>query len=146
MMKSLLITSAFLATTNLFAHVAPGNYVGRDTNNEVCSFTVGEMFFENNMQHPLTERLPVARIAFTGVKTESAIWNLGHPPVVNTELGLNRYNHDIFQQITPTKVGAVSVTLIKGDEKEDSGKPVGIIYIEDNYRNNKESKKVTCLL
>lgn len=145
-MKSLLTAIAFLATTNLFAHVLPGSYQGKDQTGADCSFTVHEDWFEDNMPHPLTERLPVSAIKLANVTTSEVIWNLGHPPVVNIESGLNRFNHDIFQQIVPNSTGATSVTLIKSEEKEEAQKPIGIIYIEDNYKNKNESKKVTCLL
>ncbi len=148
MLKALSVLLLATLSFTALAHVEPGKYTGRDQNGSACSFTVLDMWFEDNMHHPLTERLPVTDLTFTGVEVEALIWNLGHPPVVNTERGLNRYNHGLFQQIVPTKVGAASVTLLKKDDKEsdDDGKPVGVIYIEDNYRTKAESKKVTCLL
>ena len=148
MIKALILVLMATLSFTASAHVEPGNYTGIDQNGAACSFTVLDMWFEDNMHHPLTERLPVTDLKFATAKVEAVIWNLGHPPVVNTELGLNRYNHGLFQQIVPTKVGAASVTLLKKDDKEgeDDGKPVGVIYIEDNYRNKAESKKVTCLL
>lgn len=146
MSKMLIILSVFLSI-NAFAHVEPGNYVGKDQNGNTCSFTVGDMWFEADMHHPLTERLPVSEVEFSVKAKDAFIWNLGHPPVVNTTVGTNRYNHDIFQQIVPSKVGANSVTLLKNAEESEAGhKPVGIIYIEDNYRKVAESKHLTCLL
>ncbi len=139
-----MLLAAILFSMNAFAHVAPGEYTGVDQDGAKCTFTAGEMWFEDNMHHPLTERLPLSHISFKGKMVDEVIWNLGHPPVVNTDTGSNRYNHDIFQQIIPTKTGATSVTLIKGDEESDT--PVGIIYMEDNYRNKDESRKLTCLL
>lgn len=146
MLKSILLATAIFTSTQILAHVKPGFYLGRDNNNEICSFRVGEVWFEDNMPHPLTERLPVSEITFAGIYPAAVIWNLGHPPVVNTEAGLNRFNHDIFQQIVPTTTGATSVTLLKAEEKEEAQKPVGIIYVEDNYRHKEQSKKGTCLL
>ena len=144
-MTKTLMLLATLFSMNAFAHVEPGEYTGVDQDGEKCTFIAGEMWFENNMQHPLTERLPLTNISFKGKFVSELTWNLGHPPVVNTESGLNRYNHDLFQQIIPNATGASSVTLIKGDD-EAEGKPIGIIYIEDNYRKKDESRKLTCLL
>ena len=145
-MSKMLIVLLALISFSAFAHVEPGQYTGHDQNGNVCSFTVGDMWFEADMHHPLTERLPVSEIQFITKTKDSVTWNLGHPPVVNTAVGTNRFNHDIFQQITPNKVGANSVTLLKGPEESEDGKPVGIIYIEDNYKNKAESKHLTCLL
>lgn len=145
-MKLALLLAASVLSFSAMAHVEPGPYKGLDQNGKVCSFTIGDMYFENDMRHPLTERLRVSEIVFVERNTADAVWSLGHPPVVNTEVGSNRYNHDIFQQIVPTKTGATSVTVLKGPEESEDGKPVGIIYIEDNYKNAAESKKLTCLL
>lgn len=146
-MKAMLF-SLVLFSLSSYAHVEPGNYSGRDQNGKDCSFIVGDMWFEDNMHHPLTERLPVSGITFAGVQMDNVIWNLGHPPVINTEVGTNRYNHGLFQQIIPTKVGAESVTLLKRDDKEDEedGRPVGIIFVKDNYRSRDLSVVRTCLL
>ena len=145
-MKKTLLAVALLASLSAFAHVEPGNYVGKDQAGNSCSFTVGDMWFENDMHHPLTERLKVSDVLFT-TATVTTQWNLGHPPVIDTDAGSNRYNHDIFQQIVPNKTGATSLTLIKGsEEKEDSGKPVGIIFVDDNYKDAAKSQKLTCLL
>lgn len=135
-----------LTSFSVLAHVEPGNYTGKDQNGVSCTFTIGEVWFENDMHHPLNERLPVSHIAFNGKNADGVIWNLGHPPVVNTEAGLNRFNHDIFQQIVPNKTGAASVTVIKRDEASEDTSPVAIIYIEDNYRSKADSKKMTCAL
>ena len=144
-MTKLLIVASLLLSFNAFAHVTPGDYKGLDQNGNPCSFTVGDMFFENNMHHPLTERLRVSKVSVDGKMIDTA-WTLGHPPVVNTDNGTNRFNHDIFQQIIPNKTGASSLTLLKAEEKEEEHGPVGIIFIEDNYSNKNESFKITCLL
>jgi hypothetical protein len=145
-MKKMLLIAMALFSFQTLAHVEPGDFIGRDQAGNVCSFTVGDMWFENDMHHPLTERLQVSKVQFINATVATA-WNLGHPPVINTEVGSNRYNHDIFQQIIPLKTGAISLTLIKaGEEKDDAKKPVGIIFVDDNYRNAAESKKLTCLL
>lgn len=145
-MKHTLLMALALISLSAQAHVEPGTYKGLDQSGAACTFTIGEMYFENDMHHPLTERLRVAEIIFTNVNTGAEKFSLGHPPVVNVEAGKNRYNHDLFQQIIPTKTGATSVTVLKGPEEDEAGLPVGIIYIEDNYRNAAESKKLTCLL
>ena len=145
-MSKMLVVLSVLLSMNAYSHVIVGKYKGLDQNGKECSFRVEEVYFEDEFAHPLNERLPVTEITFEGKIVDGLIWHLGHPPVVNTALGVNRFNHDIFQQIVATKVGADSVTLLKAEEKEEAAKPVGVIYIQDNYRNKDQSKKMTCLL
>jgi hypothetical protein len=146
MFKALIAVIA-LTSLSAYAHVLPGHYEGKDQAGNVCSFTVGKMWFENNLPHPLTERLEVTLVKFQEA-TVDTVWALGHPPIIDTDNGKNRFNHDIFQQIVPNKTGATSLTVIKGEEKEEEegGKPVGIIFVNDNYKNAAASQKLTCLL
>lgn len=143
---TLALLSSVLVSTQAFAHVEKGDYKGLDQNGKACAFTIGEMWFEGEIEHPLTERIEVSKLVFEGFKPVLNQFQTGHPPVVNLESGLARFNHDIFQDIAATATGAVSVTILKQKEESKEGKPVGIIYIEDNYRNKNESKKITCLL
>lgn len=143
-MKTIIIAISMLATTAAFAHVQKGDYKGLDQTGKSCAFTIGETWFQDDFEHPLSERIEVSKLVFADFKPVMNQFQTGHPPVVNLESGLARFNHDLFQDIMPTSVGAVSVTILKGES--ESGAPKGIIYIEDNYKNKNESKKVTCLL
>lgn len=143
-MIRLIVFLAAFSSAQAFAHVSKGEYKGHDLAGKACSFKVGETWFADEIEHPLTERIEITKIAFFKFSPELNQFQAGHPPVVNVESGLVRFNHDIFQDVTPSFTGAVSVTLLKG--KEESGTPVGIIYIEDNYKVASKSKKMTCLL
>lgn len=136
-----------LLSISAVAHVKPGTYTGKDQNGKACQFTVGQEWFENNQHHPLNERIPVLGIQFAGHALSEVIWNVGHPPVLNVEKGLVRFNHDLFSQIVATKFGGASVVLLKNPEETPEGhEPVGVIYIEDHYRDQTSSKKLTCTL
>ena len=145
-MIRLALLSLTLLSTIAHAHIEKGDYKGIDQNGKVCSFRIGEMWFEGEIEHPLTERIEVSKLEFADFKPVLNQFQTGHPPVVNIEAGLVRFNHDIFQDIVATGTGAVSVTILKQKEESAEGKPVGIIYIEDSYRNKADSKKITCLL
>lgn len=146
-MKSVFALAVIFASSASLAHVQSGTFTGKDQNGKVCSFTVGAEYFENNQPHPLNERLPVSGIQFNGHTVAVKEWNVGHPPVVNIEKGLVRFNHDYFQGIVATKTGAASLILLKTEEEVPEGHaPLGIKYIEDNYRNRQESKVSTCTL
>jgi hypothetical protein len=127
------------------AHVDPGHYHGLDQNAKACEFEVLEAKFENNQPHPLNERIPVTNIKFSGLQIDR-VWDLAHPPVVDLNKGLARFNHDLFQLVVPTASGATSVVLLKGDEEKEGHAPKGIIYIDDNYRQSVNSKSLSCVL
>lgn len=145
-MRTILFLAALGFSLPSFAHVKPGTYQGKDSDGQLCQFTVGEVWFENNQPHPLNERIPVAAIEFTGKNLAAPSWNLGHPPVVSLEKASVRFNHDLFQQTMPTSSGAAALTLLKGDENEEGSAPRGLIYMEDNYRDPSASKKFSCYL
>ena len=143
-MKNLILTVALLSTTSLYAHVKKGDYVGADQNGKNCSFSVKETWYEFEMEHPLTERVEIDKVNFAAFKPVLNQFQTSHPTTVNTVTGEIRYNEEIFQDTMPTFVGAVSITILKSNKSD--GSPKGIIYIEDNYKNKAESKKIVCLL
>jgi hypothetical protein len=145
-MSKFMALCALVFSMGVSAHVKPGNYSGVAQDGKACSFSVGLGFFENNTPHPLNEREPVSQIVFAD-HSDSEQWNLGHPPVVSVEEGKVRFNHDIFQAIKVTKVGANSITLYKDEEESEEGHaPIGITYVIDNYRDASQSKKLTCIV
>lgn len=129
------------------AHVSTGTFTGTDQNGKVCSFTVGAEWFENNLHHPLNERIPITGITFDGQLVSYPDWNVGHPPVVTADKGLVRFNHDIFQQQIATKVGGAAVIIGKSAEEAPQGHaPLSLTYIEDVYQSPSASKNWTCTL
>ncbi len=132
---------------NIFAHVTPGKYTGVDANNKPCTFTVGEEWFENDTHHPFNERLPLHSISFEGVTLENATWNVGHPTHVDYTNGRVLFNHDLFQEIVPTKFGGASVILYKNpEEREEGHAPTKLVYLYDHYSKKEKSIRVECTL
>ena len=97
-MKSIFLTAAVLLGMTANAHIEPGTWVGATIKSEECSMLVGEAFFENNMGHPLNERIRIT------VGADALV--VGHPPVVSSADSLAYFNHDMFQGIVPTSTGA----------------------------------------
>jgi hypothetical protein len=129
------------------ASIQAGVYSGHDENGQACQFEIGKTWFENNLPHPLNERIPVTGLQLNKIVATTSALNLQHPAVVDLKNGTARFNHDVLQTVVPTKTGAISLTLLKEDAEGANGhKPVGIIYIDDNYRAPADSKKVTCNL
>ncbi len=58
-MKSVLLIAAVLLGITANAHIEPGTWVGATIKGEECSMLVGDAFFENNMGHPLNERIRI---------------------------------------------------------------------------------------
>lgn len=146
-MSRLFALVILFASSVSFAHVKAGVYNGKDQTGKPCSFEVGEQYFENNMPHPLNERVPVSNVKFADTIVSVEKWNVGHPPVVDLEKGLVRFNHDYFQGIAATKTGGAMLVLLKDEEESADGhSPLGITYIDDNYRSRQDSKKLTCTL
>ncbi len=142
---SLFFVSFLLFTTFVYAHVKAGSYNGFDADGKPCSFTVGPEYFEGQKAHPLNERIPVVDIKFEGVKIIKMSWALRHPPVVNVEKGLVRFDHDIFQNQEATQAGGVSVTLLKDPAETPGGRaPLGLLYIEDHYSKRELSQNLRC--
>ena len=138
-----LILMSFLMTAAAWAHVPAGRYTGQDKAGQSCSFTVGEQWFVDQKPHPLNERIPVLNIELPGSPALTGItWDVFHPPVVNSERGQVRFNHDLFHGVAATEFGAVSVVLVKGATEE--APPQKLIYIEDNYRDSKKSIQTEC--
>ena len=78
------------------------------------------------------------------MKPQYDMWQMGHPAVVDIASGKVGFNHDLFQDVTPTFKGAASVTLYKTDTKP--AQPTSLVYMEDNYKNSNLSKKMVCSL
>ena len=143
-MKHLILAAALLSTTSLYAQIKKGDYVGVDQNGKSCSFSVKETWYEYEMEHPLTKRVELTKLNFSAFKPALNQFQTSHPTTVNTTTGEISYNEGIFQDTMATFVGAASVTILKNNKAD--GSPKGIIYIEDNYTNKAESKKIVCLL
>jgi hypothetical protein len=146
-MRFILASILFFSFQQAQAHVAVGDYQGKDQDGKVCAFTVGEQWFENNQPHPLNERIPVKGIRLEGVALAKADWQVGHPAVVRAEQSEVRFNHDLFQEVSPEKTGAAVLILLKDPEESENGhRPLGIHYISDNYRDKTKTKSIRCML
>lgn len=144
-MFQIFLSSIFvLLSFSAQAHITKGTYKGLDQNGNPCAFEIGDTWFDDEYEHPLTERVTLTKIKFTGLKPKYDMWQMAHPAVVSVETGRVGFNHDIFQDVIPTFTGAASVTLYKTDTKP--ARPVSLVYLEDHYKNSDLSKKMVCSL
>lgn len=133
-MKLITFLAIFLITNSVFAHLKNGVYTGLTTNNQLCSFQVEKNYFENNFQHPLNERiaLKVGNINFT----------VQHPPIVDIQNTIAAYNHDLFQGINATTLGAQALVIVMKHSLREEG-PTEFHLINHEYKTNKK-EKISC--
>lgn len=126
----------FLANSAL-AGLQIGTYSGTTTNNQACSFTVEKRYFENNLQHPLNERvaLKVGQVSFV----------VQHPPVIDIQNAFAAYNHDMFQAINATPIGAQALVIVmKHPTRGGDEVPSEFHLINHEYKANKK-ERLSCV-
>lgn len=101
-MKSLLMTVSFLSVTAQ-AHIEVGEWQGITKDGQPCVMTVGTAYFENNLPHPLNERIPVTNAGKTIV--------VHHPSKMDVATATVTFNHDLFQGILATTTGARAIEI-----------------------------------
>jgi len=136
------IIMTVLITSKSYAHLLPGVYRGLDQNNLPCQFTVAGTWYEDDIKHPLRERIPVLDIKFHGTTAPMVIWNLYHPTSINYHQTQINLNHEMFHEIVATQFGASSVTLLKNESENHDSLPTKLILIETNFQSKKSSSKV----
>lgn len=124
-----------LAAATARADLVTGLFKGTDLEGHACEISVVSVGFENNMPHPLNERVTVI--------LNGQEWKLGHPAEVNEEASKVRFNHNSFRGITPTKVGAQFLRL-NIDHDAEPHAPTSYTFVNDNYRDDVKSGTITC--
>lgn len=111
-MKNLVFILIMALTPFAWAHVEPGTYQGSTDDGITCHMTAGQTYFENQMAHPLNERIQIT--------IDNDVFLVGHPPLVKPEESMAYFNHDLFQGVLPTKTGAKAliIHMVHSDEFE----------------------------
>ncbi|MBX2987854.1 MAG: hypothetical protein KF802_08140 [Bdellovibrionaceae bacterium] len=125
-MKSILVLSLFLAATAQ-AHIKLGTYAGTSPTQGACSVRIEEVSFENNVRHPLNERVK-ARIG-------NDLFVLQHPPVVNVAQSSVTFTHDLLQGVLATPTGARALIIEMSHEAGKEG-PLAFTLIDHQWRQN----------
>jgi len=126
-MKLLTAALTTLVATSSFAHVNPGPHKGTDNNGQACEMIAGTTYFLNNQKHPLNERIEI--------KVGNDTFVVGHPPIISAQDKLAYFDHDQFQGILPTPVGAKAL-IIKMEHSETFEGPTGFTLITHEYKND----------
>lgn len=130
---SILTLALFIALPSS-AHIQVGTYLGKKADGSACTLISKGTTFQNNVRHPLNERVEVV--------VESETYSLYHPPVINAEKGLASFNHDAFHATRPTAYGAdaVVVTMSHAEGKEG---PTAYALIQHSWK-TEQSTVMTC--
>lgn len=118
-----------------FAHVEAGTWIGTTPAGASCSLLAGNQYFENNIQHPLNERIPI--------QVNGTQFIVGHPPVVSTTQPSAYFNHNMFQAVVPTSTGAMALVIDMVHQESYEG-PTGYHVITQNWRTGAVTK-MDCL-
>jgi hypothetical protein len=124
-MKSILFLTATLMSLSLSAHIEPGTWKGTISPEADCFFEVGAQTFENNMQHPLNERIQIT--------IGSTSYSIRHPYQINPIDGSVTYNHDLFEAVTPTANGAYALQIHMEHSESYEG-PTSLSVMEHNWK------------
>ncbi|HEX4922942.1 MAG TPA: hypothetical protein VFV50_02615 [Bdellovibrionales bacterium] len=131
-----LITALVLFAVPAFAHISPGVHKGLTADNKECAMTVGETYFENNVKHPLNERIKI--------QVDGNAFLVGHPPVVDMAQTLAFFNHDLFQGVLPTATGAKALVIEMSHEEGREGSKA-FMLIENKWKTG-EKAAIRCTL
>jgi hypothetical protein len=124
-MKSLLTAFVLLFSISSFAHIEPGTWKGVASANANCFMDVGAQTFENNVPHPLNER-----IAITIGQIQ---YSVRHPYSIDTKTGTVSFNHDLFESVVPTATGSFALQIKMAHTPAYEG-PVSFDVMEDNWK------------
>jgi hypothetical protein len=134
-MKKLTLVLVFVSSI-AFAHVEPGTYRGMTPEGKECSMSAGATYFENNVRHPLNERIDVS--------AGGADFKVGHPPIVDAGQSVAFFNHDLFQGVLPTSTGAQALVIEMSHEAngERAEGPRSFTLIENHWKSGEKSALV----
>lgn len=123
-MKNIFLTFALFSTL-ANAHIEPGTWKGIINSQAVCFMDVGDQTFENDLKHPLNERI--------SIKIGAITYSVRHPYSINTKSGEVGFNHDLFEAVVPTATGAYALQ-IKMAHTENYEGPTSLSVMEHNWK------------
>jgi hypothetical protein len=106
---------------NLFAGIEIGTWKGKISESANCFIDVGDQTFENNLKHPLNER-----ISFT---IGSIKYSVHHPYLMNLKDGSVSFNHEQLEAVTPTSNGTYALQIQLKEEV-----PTSVYIMEHNWK------------
>lgn len=136
-MKLTLIFALILTATAAapaFAHIEPGTYVGQTADGAACSIEALRQYYVDDVHHPLNERVVL--------NAGGDEFTVGHPPVIEVATDTAYFNHDNFEGVRATPVGAKALVIDMIHEAGSEG-PGAFHLITNNWK-TKERSAVHC--
>lgn len=123
-----LFMAVFFFSSMGFAHIKAGKWVGATPSGQACEMTVGDQYFENDVIHPLTERIPL--------EISSVKLLVSHPAVIDAATSTASFNHDVFQGISPIAEprGAHAVEIAMRHDAHEG--PERFTFITHDYKSD----------
>ncbi len=134
-MKFLILSFVALFSVKSVAGIETGKFAGTSDKGVQCLIEVISYSYENNVKHPLNEKVHV--------NVEGQEWTVKHPAVITIEEGKVRFDHNFFEAVVPTSVGANFLQMTINHDVEPHA-PTTFTLIEDNYRDSTKSVKTVC--
>lgn len=114
-----------------FAHVDEGVFIGKTDDGSGCEMESLGTYFENNMKHPLNERVKLLVNGITYV--------VQHPAIIDETKGIAAFDHDQFKGYSANKKGATAL-VVKMDHSAQIEGPKEFYLITHTY--NPDSRNV----
>jgi hypothetical protein len=133
-MKSLILVATTLLSISAFAHIEPGTWKGVVSADANCFMDVGAQTFENNLPHPLNERIAIT--------VGSTTYSVRHPYSMNTGDGTVSFNHDLFEGVVATSTGAYAIQIKMAHTADFEG-PLSLSVMEHNWKTG-DKEVVNC--
>jgi hypothetical protein len=124
-MKSMITFIVSLISISSFAHIEPGTWTGKTSAGAECSFEAFEQTFEQDLHHPLNERI---RVRANGDELM-----IRHPFGIDGEKGLVTFDHDHFEGLLPTKTGSKAIIIDMAHSEEFEG-PTAFRWIDHDWK------------
>lgn len=118
------------------AHLQVGVYSGVQSSGQACQVRVKNVYYLNNVAHPLNERVDI--------EVQGIAMALQHPPIISSEKKMAYFNHDMFQGILPTQQGAMGFEMKISHARvtRDVAIPTEFHLIQHVYQGDKRSSLV----
>jgi hypothetical protein len=121
MAKILFVIFITFQSLKLLAGIEIGTWKGKISESADCFMEVGVQIFENNLKHPLNERISI---------TIGAIkYSVHHPYLMNLKDGSVTFNHELLEAVSPTSSGTYALQIQLKEEV-----PASVYVMEHNWK------------
>ena len=123
-MKLLGTILCFLPLT-AFAHIDEGVFKGKTEDGSTCEMKSLGTYFEDNMKHPLNERVKLLVNGITYI--------VQHPAIIDETKPVAGFDHDQFKGYVANKTGATAL-VVKMDHSGEIEGPSEFYLITHTYK------------